>query len=273
MARLSRVVAGVSIGLATLTLPVVARPTAAAESAVYVVQAGDTLIGIARWLGVPLDDLLAVNGLTLTSLIVPGQQLVVPAGDAGGGEGWAPGGATYTVVAGDTLSGIAARHDVGLSALLAVNGLELTSLITPGMTLALPAGAAAASPPADGPAAAAVAYALAQVGKPYQFFTAGPASFDCSGLTLAAYRTVGIDLVHHSASQALQGSPVDYWNGSIRAGDLVFLDEDWDGVIDHVGLAISPWMWVQASQSHGTVLTGPLPPRSVIVAVRRLVDG
>ena len=33
-----------------------------------------------------------------------------------------------------------------------------------------------------------VAYALAQVGKDYAFFTKGPDSFDCSGLTLAAYR-------------------------------------------------------------------------------------
>jgi len=46
----------------------------------YTVVAGDTLSGIARRLGVTLDALLAVNGMTASSLIVPGQQLAVPQG-------------------------------------------------------------------------------------------------------------------------------------------------------------------------------------------------
>ena len=75
----------------------------------------------------------------------------------------------------------------------------------------------------------ALTFALAQVGKPYTFFTSGPADFDCSGLTLAAYAQIGVSLVHHAATQAQQGTEVDFWNHSIRAGDLVFLDGDWDG--------------------------------------------
>jgi LysM repeat protein len=281
MARLSRLIAGVSLTVAGLALPAavvpaVVWPAGSAEAAgVYVVQEGDTLSGIAASLGVPLNDLLQVNGLTLTSLILPGQRLVVPAGADGGssgsGGGWAPSGASYTVVAGDTLSGIAARHGVRLAALLSVNGLVVTSLITPGMQLALPAGATPTAAVPDGPAAAAIAYALAQVGKPYRFFTAGPIAYDCSGLTMAAYRSVGVDLVHHSATQALQGRAVDPWSESVRAGDLVFLDSDWDGVIDHVGIALGGWTWVQASQTRGVVMTGPMPPKSVIVAVRRVV--
>ena len=84
---------------------------------------------------------------------------------------------------------------MSLSSLLAVNGMRSTSLIMPGMRLSLPAGASAprhssggtgtAAP--SGPAAAAISFALAQVGKPYVFFTAGPGAFDCSGLTMAAY--------------------------------------------------------------------------------------
>ena len=267
MVRLTRLIAGVAVGVATLSLSGVAD---ASGSDVYVVNEGDTLIGIAARLGVPLDDLLSVNGLTLTSLIVPGQRLEVPDVTADWSSG-ATSGATHTVVAGDTSSGIATRYHVSLRALLAVNDMSVTSLIMPGMRLALPAGADAPSAAPASPTDAVVAYALAQVGKPYRFFTAGPDAFDCSGLAMAAYGRVGVTLVHHSASQARQGSAVDFWSEPIRTGDLVFLDTDYDGGIDHVGIALNATSWVQASQSHGVVLTGPLPPKGVIVAVRRMV--
>ena len=53
-------------------------------------------------------------------------------------------GVVHAVAPGDTLSGIAAYYQVSLDALLALNDLTITSLITPGMTLQLPAGANAA---------------------------------------------------------------------------------------------------------------------------------
>jgi cell wall-associated NlpC family hydrolase len=265
MARWSSLVAGSALSaLALVALPTVVS----ADAGEYVVTNGDTLVGIAAEAGVPLSALLAANGMTTSSLIVPGQHLVLP--DASESATW--GGATYTVVAGDTLSRIASRAGVGLGALLTVNGMSATSLITPGMEIRLPAGARA---PSSGWAATGTAvdrvvqYALAQVGKPYTFFTRGPVEFDCSGLTLAAYAQAGVGLVHHAATQARQGTAVDFWNGSIEAGDLVFLDGDWDGEIDHVGMALGGGSWVQASQSHDVVMTGPLPPRSVIIAVRR----
>jgi len=275
MARLTQLILSVSLTAAALTLPTVAT---ASSGDTYVVDDGDTLSGIAGALGVRLDDLLRANGLTVTSVILPGQRLAVPEGQdqAGGASTGAAAGPVHTVVAGDTLSGIAARYRVSLNSLLAVNRLSASSLITPGTPLLLPidattAGPATAGPATAGPAQAVVDYALAQVGKPYEFFTAGPATFDCSGLSMAAYGRIGITLIHHSPSQALRGSAVDFWNESIRAGDLVFLDGDWDGVIDHLGIALGATTWVHASQSRGTIVTGPLPPRSVIVAVRRIV--
>jgi cell wall-associated NlpC family hydrolase len=268
MARWTPIFVGVTLSVAALTLPSVVG--AAGDE--YVVAEGDTLVGIAADVGVPLGDLLAANALTTSSLIVPGQHLVVP-DTASQPAAWA--GATYTVVAGDTLIGIAGRAGVSLRSLLTVNGIAATSLIIPGMELRLPAGASAprAARPQTGTAIDRVIdYALAQVGKPYTFFTRGPAEFDCSGLTLAAYSQIGVSLVHHAASQATQGTEVDFWNKPIRAGDLVFLDGDWDGQIDHVGIALGSGLWVQASQTHDVVMTGRLPPRSVIIAVRRYVD-
>jgi LysM repeat protein len=276
------------LGLGSVIMPgqVLALPDArpVASGAVYTVVAGDTLSGIAARSGVSLDALLALNGLSVTSLITPGTSLRLPAGaiaaSSSGSAAPAATGGAYTVVAGDTLSTIADGHGVSLSALLAVNSLSASSLITPGMQLSLPAGASASSGSSSGSAAVAatntpvdrvLAFALAQVGKPYVFFTKGPTTFDCSGLTLAAYAQIGVDLVHHAATQAQQGRAVDFWNDSIQTGDLVFLDGDWDGTIDHVGIALSATMWVQASQSHDTVLTGSLPSKSVIIAVRRFV--
>ena len=168
---------------------------------------------------------------------------------------------------GDSLGAIAARHDVSLSALLSANGLSANSVIHPGQRLALPAGAATSRTDQ------VVAFALAQVGKPYRFFTAGPGSFDCSGLTRAAYARIGVSLVHHSASQARQGVAVDFVNQPIRAGDLVFMSTRGATRINHVGIAVSSTTWVQARSPALGVSVGPLPPDSQIIAVRRFVNG
>lgn len=272
MVRLSKLIVSVSLTAVTLALPGLANASEpnASEQGAYIVTEGDTLGGISAAMGVPLGDLLQANGLIVTSVILPGQRLEVPDVSARGSSAVAAG-PLHTVAAGDTLGGIAARHDVSLESLLAANQMSVNSLITPGMSLVLPAGAA---PPADSPGgriALVLEYALAQVGKPYEFFTAGSATFDCSGLTMAAYGRVGIPLVHHSPTQAGQGAAVDYWNGPIRSGDLVFLDTDWDGVIDHVGIALDATTWVHASESRDVVLTAPIPAKSVIVGVRRFV--
>ncbi|UAJ78097.1 LysM peptidoglycan-binding domain-containing protein [Leifsonia sp. ZF2019] len=64
---------------------------------------------------------------------------------------------SYTVVSGDTVSGIASRFGVSTASLLALNGLSWKSLIFPGQVLALTGAAASApAPSAPGPAAPAV---------------------------------------------------------------------------------------------------------------------
>ena len=190
----------------------------------------------------------------------------------------------YTVKPGDWLSRIASQHGVTLAALLDANDLTVTSLIVPGQQLRIPRPATggsgggssggAPSRPASPPAARVdrvLNYALAQVGKPYKFATRGPDFFDCSGFTVAAYAQIGVSLIHHSATQATQGTEVDFLNEAIRAGDLVFQDTNGDGVINHVGIALSDTTWVQARNTRGAVTYGSMPPDSRIVAVRRFI--
>ena len=76
----------------------------------YTVKAGDSLGRISAKHGVTLSALLSVNGMSATSLILPGQVIQLPvgatAGSGSGGSGGAPAtpaGSTYTVKAGDSL--------------------------------------------------------------------------------------------------------------------------------------------------------------------------
>ena len=125
--------------------------------------------------------------------------------------------------------------------------------------------------PAD--IAPVIAYALAQLGKPYVWGGAGPDVFDCSGLTLRAYQTIGINLPHSSASQSRYGRAVNWRTEPIRAGDLIFhrgsIPVHDNG---HVGIAVSATQWIVAPKTGDVVSLRPIP-FDRIQTVRRLVAG
>jgi hypothetical protein len=70
----------------------------------------------------------------------------------------------------------------------------------------------------DGRAARAVAFALAQQGKPYQWGTEGPEAYDCSGLTWAAWRAAGVTIPRTAAGQLAALPRV---RGPLEPGDLL----------------------------------------------------
>ena len=86
--------------------------------------------------------------------------------------------------------------------------------------------------PATGRAQAAVNYAKAQLGDPYVWGSDGPDSFDCSGLTMAAWGAAGVSLPHSSAQQYGYGQFVS--RSELIPGDLVFFYSP----ISHVGIYI-----------------------------------
>ncbi|MCG2623839.1 LysM peptidoglycan-binding domain-containing protein [Arthrobacter sp. I2-34] len=143
-------------GAGTVTAAAKPAAQAATVSGSYTVKTGDTLSGIAARNGTTLAKLLSANGLKSSSIIYPGQKLkltgkstaatsATPAANAASDGASAATNATYTVRAGDTLSGIAERLGMGLSQLLAANGLSSSSTIYPGQTLKASGGTTSAA--------------------------------------------------------------------------------------------------------------------------------
>jgi cell wall-associated NlpC family hydrolase len=99
----------------------------------------------------------------------------------------------------------------------------------------------------------ALAYARAQLGKPYVWAAAGPDSFDCSGLTMMAWRAGGVELPHYSVAQYEQVQHIP--SSNLRAGDLLF----WSsipgdpGSIYHVGMYIGGGLMVEAPRTGDVV--------------------
>ncbi len=116
--------------------------------------------------------------------------------------------------------------------------------------------------PASGRAGAAVAYAMAQVGDAYVYGAAGPSAFDCSGLTMMAWRQAGVSLPHSSSAQYSSGTHVAA--GDLRPGDLVF----YYSPISHVGMYIGNGMIVHAANPGSGVTTAPLYSMPYVGAVR-----
>ncbi len=118
------------------------------------------------------------------------------------------------------------------------------------------------SVPATGGAAAAVQYALAQVGDAYVYGAAGPDAFDCSGLTMMAWAQAGVSLPHSSSAQMGSGTPVSM--SSLQPGDLVF----YYSPVSHVAMYIGNGMIVHAANPSTGVTTAPVSSMPVSGAVR-----
>ncbi len=68
--------------------------------------------------------------------------------------------------------------------------------------------------------AKALAYAKKQLGDPYRYGAAGPGSFDCSGLTMAAWKAAGVRLPHQTNAQYRAAKKIS--KSQLKPGDLVF---------------------------------------------------
>ena len=116
--------------------------------------------------------------------------------------------------------------------------------------------------PASGRAAAAVSYAMAQVGDAYVYGAAGDDAFDCSGLTMRAWGAAGVGLPHSSSAQYASGARISA--SALQPGDLVF----YYSPISHVGLYIGNGMIVDAANPGTGVRVAGLYSMPYVGAVR-----
>jgi cell wall-associated NlpC family hydrolase len=110
-----------------------------------------------------------------------------------------------------------------------------------------------AGPAASGGAAAAIAFARAQIGKPYVYAAAGPDSYDCSGLTMRAWQAGGVSMPHYSGAQMAMFPSVPL--GSLQPGDLIFWGP---GGSNHVAMYTGGGSVVYAPQTGSFVKEGPI---------------
>ena len=131
----------------TQAAPQQQQPAANTTTSTYTIKSGDTLYGISRSHGMSLQELLSLNNISASSLILPGQVLKISGNTNTSTQPVAPSpvqpqsqqasvsGATYTIKSGDTLYGIAMKTGMSLQSLLSMNNLSASSLIFPGQVL------------------------------------------------------------------------------------------------------------------------------------------
>ncbi|MBN1434177.1 C40 family peptidase [Candidatus Fermentibacterales bacterium] len=89
------------------------------------------------------------------------------------------------------------------------------------------------------------------MGTPYVYGGNGRNGIDCSGLTQAVFREVGVEIPRTASSQAAAAASVS--PAELRFGDLIFFDTEGNGSISHVGIYIGNGFFVHASSSRGVV--------------------
>jgi len=98
-------------------------------------------------------------------------------------------------------------------------------------TVSADTGAGTPPPYVAGKAGVAINYAYAQLGKPYAWAAAGPGSFDCSGLTMAAWGAAGVGLPHNAEMQWKAMPHIG--RSALQPGDLVFYES-----LNHVAIYV-----------------------------------
>ncbi|WP_204006669.1 C40 family peptidase [Virgisporangium aurantiacum] len=106
-----------------------------------------------------------------------------------------------------------------------------------------------------GPASVAARTACAQIGKPYVFGATGPGSFDCSGITMFAWKAAGVNLRHYTQWQYQDTKRVS--REELRPGDLVF----YYGDLHHMGMYVGNGWLLHA------------PTSGDVVRMKRMDDG
>ncbi|WP_416143878.1 LysM peptidoglycan-binding domain-containing protein [Planococcus koreensis] len=228
-------------------------PAPVASSSTYKVVKGDTLSGIASRHKVSVAQLKSWNSLSSNTIRI-GQVLklqtaaaaVKPAPSAPAVSAPAPApvasAGTYTVVKGDTLTGIAIRHGISVTQIMNWNSLT-SSTIRVGQKLKVQNTVVATQPtpkpvsnPAPAPSGTAgnlISIATSQLGTPYVWGGAAVGGFDCSGYIYYVFNQAGIKIPRTNTT-GYDARSYDVSNPQV--GDLVFFANTYKPGISHMGI-------------------------------------
>jgi len=251
--------------------------TVPAAPTTYTVTEGDSVSSIAASFSVDLGALVSVNGLSDPYVLQPGQQITIPgAGQSGAVTGSAPAPVqphtTYTVQAGDSVSGIADSFGVNLNGIVDANNLSNPTDLQPGQQLVIPgvghavvhrnpAPVAVAAVPAPRPVVVArpaaaparssggggwgiVSVASRYLGTRYVWGGTSPGGFDCSGFVWYTYQRAGVPIPRDMWGQLQSGTRVS--RSSLKPGDIVFFAGTYESGLSHDGIYLGGGRFINA---------------------------
>jgi cell wall-associated NlpC family hydrolase len=138
------------------------------------------------------------------------------------------------------------QHIARLSALHARVERLLALLVPPPPPPVSVAVAPAPEPGATAQAAVAIAYAVSKIGDPYVWGATGPSTFDCSGLTQAAWAAAGVTIPRDTYEQVAALPAVS--RADLQPGDLLFFDGN-----AHVAIYVGGGMLIDAPHTGAVV--------------------
>ena len=201
----------------------------------------------AKWEAWAIEEVRAIRSGTGTAQGAPGQSTLSPTSALPGAN------------LGATTIGSVPSTPINAGPL---SGGTLPSVPTTNGTPGTTAAATLVGQPAFN-TAGALSCARFMIGRPYVYGATGPDSFDCSGLTQFAYRSIGLEIGRNTTAQKASGTPIPWTN--MVPGDLIFPSES-----DHVVMYAGGNMMVEAPQPGQNVIERPIWFNMQAASVRRV---
>lgn len=99
-----------------------------------------------------------------------------------------------------------------------------------------------------------ILFAQSNLGKPYQYGTKGPETFDCSGFVYTVYQKNGIRIPRSSLAQSvIEGNKIP--RKELEIGDMVFFDTALKGFVNHSGIYLGDGKFIHASSGKAHAVT------------------